>query len=132
MDRLPAGDPGSSLSAVVTLSAGGVVSDANGGFHPLGDHVESNISIDGQPISDQQSKFFSTQIPVNAIQSIEVITGAVPPEFGDKTSLVVNAITRSGLNQNKPTGSINASYGTFGTTHEDASIAYGNKKAGNL
>jgi len=132
IDKLPAGDPGSGLSTVITLSAGGVAADSNGGFHPLGDHFESNISLDGQPISDQQSKIFSTQIPVNAIQSIEVITGAVPPEFGDKTSLVVNAITRSGLNQNKPTGSINASYGTFGTTHEDAAIAYGNKKAGNF
>ncbi|HEY0349768.1 MAG TPA: carboxypeptidase-like regulatory domain-containing protein, partial [Pyrinomonadaceae bacterium] len=101
IDKLPAGDPGSGLSTVVTLSSGGVAADSNGGFHPLGDHFESNISLDGQPISDQQSKIFSTQLPVNAIQSIEVITGAVPPEFGDKTSLVVNAISRSGLNQNK-------------------------------
>src|SRR5947209_3708061 len=132
MDRLPARDPGSGLSTAVTLAAPGVAADSNGGFHPLGDHFESNMSLDGQPISDQQSKIFSTQVPVNAIQSIEVITGAVPPEFGDKTSLVVNAISRSGLNQNKPTGSINASYGKFGTTHEDAAIAYGNKKAGNF
>lgn len=132
ISRLPAGDPGSGLSTIVTLSAGGVAADSNGGFHPLGDHFESNMSLDGQPIADQQSKIFSTQLPVNAIQSIEVITGAVPPEFGDKTSLVVNAISRSGLNENKPTGSINASYGTFGTTHEDASIAYGTKKVGNF
>src|SRR5437868_5977907 len=132
IDKLPAGDPGSGLSTIITLSAGGVAADSNGGYHPLGDHFESNMSLDNQPISDQQSKFFSTQIPVNAIQSIEVITGAVPPEFGDKTSLVVNAITRSGLNQTKATGSINASYGRFGTTHEDASVAYGNKTAGNF
>lgn len=132
IDRLPAGDPGSGLSTVVTLSAGGVAADSNGGYHPLGDHFESNMSLDSQPISDQQSKFFSTQIPVNAIQSIEVITGAVPPEFGDKTSLVVNAITRSGLNQTKPTGSFFGSYGTFGTTHEEGAVAYGNKRAGNF
>jgi hypothetical protein len=132
IDKLPAGDPGSGLSTVVTLSAGGVAADSNGGFHPLGDHFEAGMSLDSQPISDQQSKFFSTQVPVNAIQSIEVITGAVPPEFGDKTSLVVNAITRSGLNQTKPTGSIDGSFGKFGTTHEDASVAYGNKKAGNF
>jgi len=132
INRLPAGDPGSGLSTIVTLSAGGVAADSNGGFHPLGDHFESNMSLDGQPISDQQSKAFSTQLPVNAIQSIEVITGAVPPEFGDKTSLVINAISRSGLNENKPTGSINASYGKFGTTHEDVSIAYGTKKVGNF
>ena len=94
IDRLPVRDPGSGLSTAVTLSAPGVAADSNGGFHPLGDHFESNISLDNQPISDQQSKFFSTQIPVNIIQSMEVVTGAVPAEYGDKTSLVINAITR--------------------------------------
>lgn len=132
INRLPLRDPGSGLSTAVTLAAPGVAADSNGGFHPLGDHFESNISLDNQPISDQQSKFFSTQIPVNIIQSMEVITGAVPPEFGDKTSLVVNAITHSGLNQRKPTGSFNALYGSFGTTHEDGSLAYGNAKGGNF
>ena len=126
MDRMPVRDPGSGLSSVVTLSSPGVAADSNGGFHPFGDHFESNISLDGQPIPDQQSKFFSTQLPVNAIQSMEIITGGVPPEFGDKTSLVINAVSRSGLNQRKPTGSFNTLYGTFGTTHEDGSFAYGN------
>ncbi|HJP91567.1 MAG TPA: TonB-dependent receptor [Pyrinomonadaceae bacterium] len=132
MDRLPVRDPGSGLSAAITLSAPGVAADSNGGFHPFGDHFESNISLDGQPIPDQQSKIFSTQFPVNAIQSMEVITGGVPPEFGDKTSLVVNAISRSGLNQKKPTGSFNALYGTFRTTHEDGALAWGNSKGGNF
>ena len=132
IDRLPVRDPGSGLSTAVTLSAPGVAADSNGGFHPLGDHFESNISLDNQPISDQQSKFFSTQIPVNIIQSMEVITGAVPAEYGDKTSLVINAITRSGLNQKKPSGSFNTLYGSFGTTHQDAALAYGNAKGGNF
>src|SRR6266403_601047 len=132
INRLPAGDPGSGLSTIVTLSAPGIAADSNGGFHPLGDHFESNISLDNQPISDQQSKFFSTQIPVNIIQSMEVVTGAVPAEYGDKTSLVINAITRSGLNQKKPSGSFNTLYGTFGTTHQDAALAYGNAKGGNF
>lgn len=130
--RLPVRSPGNGLSDVVTLAAPGVVADSNGFMHPLGDHAQVNISLDNQPISDQQSKAFSTQIPVNAIQSMEVITGAAPPEYGDKTSLVINAITHSGLNQRKPTGSFNTLYGTFGTTHEDASLAYGNARWGNF
>src|SRR5260370_17440517 len=81
------------------LSSGAVAADSNGFFHPLGDHAQTSFSIDGQPISDQQSKQFSTQIPLNAIQSMELITGAPPAEFGDKTSLIVNAVTRSGLAQ---------------------------------
>ena len=126
------GDPGSGLSTVVTLSAPGVAADSNGGFHPEGDHFQSQIVIDGTPVTDQQSKIFSTQIPVNAIESVEIVTGAAAAEYGDKTSLVINSTTRSGLNKKKPTGSFNGSYGTFGTTHEDGAIAYGNAKAGNF
>lgn len=132
IQRLPIRSPGNGLSDAVTLAAPGVVADSNGFVHPLGDHAQETIVVDNQSISDQQSKAFSTQIPVNAIQSMEVITGATPAEFGDKTSLVINAITRSGLNQKKPTGSFNTLYGTFGTVHEDGSLAYGNAKVGNF
>src|SRR2546425_11775755 len=130
--RLPVRSPGSGLSDVVTMAAPGVVADSNGFFHPLGDHAQTSYSIDNQPISDQQSKAFSTQLPPNAIQSMEVITGATPAEYGDKTSLVVNAITKSGLNQKKPTGSFNTTYGSFGTVSEDASLGYGKEKLGNF
>jgi hypothetical protein len=132
IQRLPVRQPGNGLSDVVTLSAPGVVADSNGLYHPLGDHAQSSISLDNQPISDQQSKAFSTQVPVNAIQSLEVITGATPAEYGDKTSLVINALTHSGLNQKRPTGSFNSLYGTFGTVHEDATLGYGNERAGNF
>src|SRR6202165_2857037 len=132
INRLPPGDPGSGLSTVVTLSAPGVAADSNGGFHPEGDHFQSQIVVDGTPITDQQSKIFSTQIPVNATESVAIAPGAAAAEYGDKTSLVINSTTRSGLGKKKPTGSFNGSYGTFGTTHEDGAIAYGNAKAGNF
>jgi hypothetical protein len=132
ISRLPVRSVGAGLSDVVTLAAPGVVADSNGFFHPLGDHAQTSYSIDNQPVSDQQSKAFSTQLPPNAIQSMEIITGSTPAEYGDKTSLVVNAITKSGLNQKKPTGSFSTTYGTFGTIGQDASLAYGNEKAGNF
>jgi hypothetical protein len=130
--RLPVRTPGSGLSDVVTQAAPGVVADSNGFFHPLGDHAQTSYSIDNQPISDQQSKAFSTQLPPNAVQSLEIITGATPAEYGDKTSLVVNVITKSGLGQKKPTGSLTTLYGTFDTVSQDASLAYGGDKVGNF
>src|SRR5256884_4951742 len=130
--RLPVRSPGSGLSDVVTLAAPGVVADSNGFFHPLGDHAQTSYSVDNQPISDQQSKTFSTQLPPSAVQSLEVITGATPAEYGDKTSLVVNAITKSGLNQKKPTGAFNTTYGSFGTVSLDGSLGYGNARLGNF
>ena len=101
-DKLPLESASSSLSSLVTLATPGVAADSNGLFHGLGDHAENQFSIDGQPITDQQSKVFSNQLPVDAVQSVEVIEGAPPAEYGDKTSLVIVATTRSGLGQTVP------------------------------
>jgi len=130
--KLPTLSPGSGLSDAITLASPGVVADSNGLFHPLGDHAQVTYSIDGQPISDQQSKLFSTQLPLNAIASTELITGAPSPEFGDKTSLVVNAVTQSGLGAGKPFGSFALQYGSFGTPSEEGSIGWGNARSGNF
>ncbi|MBI1358094.1 MAG: TonB-dependent receptor [Acidobacteria bacterium] len=131
LSKLPVSSPGSNLSDAITLSSGAVAADSNGFFHPLGDHAQTSFSVDGQPISDQQSKAFSTQIPLNAIQSTELITGAQQAEYGDKTSLVVNAVMRSGLGR-KPTGSLVGQVGSFGTYSEEGTYGLGNEKVGNF
>jgi hypothetical protein len=101
----------SALSSLITNATPGVAADSNGFFHPLGEHADTTFSIDGQPISDQQSRIFANQLSPNAIQSLEVINGLIPPEFGDKSSLVVRATTRSGLGLAEPTGSVSFGYG---------------------
>jgi len=131
-DKLPLESQSSSLSSLVTLSSPGISADSNGLFHGLGDHASNSFSVDGQPISDQQSKVFSNQLPEDAVQSLEVIEGAPPAEYGDKTSVVIVATTRSGLGVNKPTGSITTSYGTFGTANAGFNLSYGRDKWGNF
>ncbi|HUS06940.1 MAG TPA: TonB-dependent receptor [Bryobacteraceae bacterium] len=131
LSKLPSLSPGAGLSDAILLSSPGVAADSNGFFHPLGDHAQTTFSIDGQPVSDQQSKQFSTQIPLNALESMELVTGAPNAEFGDKTSLVVNAQTRSGLGH-KPFGSLVGQYGSFGTIGEEATLGMGNAKVGNF
>ena len=113
-DKLPLESQSSSLSSLVTLASPGISGDSNGQMHGLGDHASNSFSLDGQPISDQQSKVFSNQIPTEAVQSMEVIAGAPPAEYGDKTSVVIDVTTRSGLGVMQPRGDITASYGTFG------------------
>src|SRR5262249_26860718 len=130
LSKLPTLAPASGLSDAITFTSPGVVADSNGFFHPLGDHAQTSFAIDGQPISDQQSKAFSTQVPVNAIQSMEIVTGTPNAEYGDKTSLVVNATTRSGLGMTKPRGSVLAQYGSFGTPSIEANVGVGGAKAG--
>ncbi|MEA2263126.1 MAG: hypothetical protein QOJ51_5951, partial [Acidobacteriaceae bacterium] len=132
IEKLPLESSSSSVSSLVTLSTPGVAADSNGLFHGLGDHASNSFSVDGQPISDQQSKVFSNQIPSNSIQSIQVIAGAPPAEYGDKTSLVIQVTTRSGQGLTKPTGSITTSYGSFGSATGGFDIGYGSQKWGNF
>ena len=131
-NKLPLESQSSSLSSLVTLASPGVAADSNGLFHGLGDHASNSFSIDGQPITDQQSKVFSNQLPSNAVQSIEVISGAPPAEFGGKTSLVIQVTTRSGLGVTTPTGSISSSFGTFGSATGSVDLSYGGKNWGNF
>jgi len=131
-DKLPLESTTSSLSSLVTLSTPGIAADSNGLFHGIGDHAENSFSIDGQPITDQQSKVFSNQLPVDSVQSMEVISGAPPAEFGGKTSVVIVATTRSGQGVTTPHGSVSVSYGSFGTSNLEADVAYGGKNWGNF
>ncbi len=130
--KLPAIDAGAGLSQAIVYSTGGVAADGNGFFHPLGDHAQVSFVIDGQPISDQQSKVFSTQLPTSAIQSMELVTGSPQAEFGDKTSLVANIVTRSALGAGRWFGNLDANYGSFGTTGGSLGLGYGTAKFGNF
>jgi hypothetical protein len=129
MNNLPTS--GTGLSDLISLSTPGVVADSNGFFHPQGDHAQTSYVVDGQPISDQQSRAFSTQMPENAFQNMEMITGSAAAQYGDKTSLVVEGVTRSGLGK-QPFGEFDADYGSFGSVGEKASFGFGGAKLGNF
>jgi hypothetical protein len=131
-DKLPLESQSSSVSSLVTLATPGIAADSNGLFHGLGDHASNSFSIDGQPISDQQSKVFSNQIPEDSIQSLEVIEGAPPAEYGDKTSVVIAVTTRSGLGVTEPHGSVTTSYGSFGSSNLGFNLSYGGTSWGNF
>src|SRR5271168_2418898 len=129
--NVPLESASSEVSSLVTLTTPGVAADSNGLFHGLGDHASNSFSVDNQPITDQQSKVFSNQIPSDSIQSMEVISGAPPAEFGGKTSLVIVVTTRSGLGVSPPHGQVTTSYGSFGSASAGFDLAYGGNNWGN-
>jgi len=131
-DKLPLESESSSLSSLVTLATPGIAADSNGLFHGLGDHASNSFSVDGQQITDQQSKVFSNQIPTESVQSMEVIEGAPPAEYGDKTSVVIVVTTRSGLGITQPHGDATVSYGSFGSSNAGFNLAYGGGAWGNF
>lgn len=132
MNMLPQPSPASGLSDLITYSSPSVAADSNGFFHPLGDHAQQTFVVDGQPNSDQQSKLFSTSIPANAVASMDIITAAPSAEFGDKTSMVVEATTKSGLGATAPHGALETYYGSFGTIGENANLSFGNNRFGSF
>ena len=130
--RLPIPSAAVGLNEVIIKAAPGVVADSNGFFHPVGDHAQTQFSIDNQPVTDQQSRIYSNQLSPDAVQAMEVITGVAPAEYGDKSSLVVHIVTKSGLDQPKPTGEFLAGFGTFSTPTVDASVGMGSHRFGNF
>jgi hypothetical protein len=130
--KIPLPSSSASVSSLVTLASPGVSADSNGMFHGMGDHASNSFSVDGQAITDQTSKTFSNQIPMDSVQSLEVIPGAPPAEYGGKTSLVIVATTRSGLGNPTPHGEVTASYGSFGSSNVGFNIADGSTKVGNF
>jgi len=131
ISKLPL-DSSSGLNQIITLASPGVVSDSNGFFHPIGDHAQTQFSIDNQPVTDQQSRVYSNQISPDAVQSMEIITGVAPAEYGDKSSLVVHIVTKSGLDQPKPTGSVEFGYGSFKSPSGDMNVGGGSHAVGDF
>jgi hypothetical protein len=128
--KLPSSAVG--LNQVITMASPGVVADSNGFFHPVGDHAQTQFAVDNQPVTDQQSRLYSNQLSPDAVQSLEVMTGVAPAEFGDKTSLVVRVVTKSGLGQAKPTGSASVGYGSFGSSFADVTFGAGSQAVGDF
>ena len=132
IQNLPSESVNAALSSILTLATPGVAADSNGVFHPLGEHAETSFSVDGQPISDQQSRIFSNQISASTLQEMRTLQGAPPAEFGDKTSLIVEATTRSGLDAGRYAGTLSIEYGSFDTPAASITVSSGSKIFGNF
>jgi hypothetical protein len=132
INKLPLESSSIGLNQVITMASPGVVADSNGFFHPVGDHAQTQFSIDNQPVTDQQSRIYSNQISPDAVQSMEVISGVAPAEYGDKSSLVVHIVTKSGLDQPRPSGNVSVAYGSFNSPTLEANIGAGSHAIGNF
>ena len=81
----------------ILLNFPGFAANANGAVHPRGAHNQMTYVIDGMPISDQFTGSFATSIDPSMVQSLELHTGDIPPDYGSKVSGVANITTHSGF-----------------------------------
>ena len=100
----------------VLLSMPGFAANANGAIHPRGAHNQMTFVVDGMPISDQLTGAFANAVDPSIVESLDLYTGNVPAEFGNKVSGVAVVTTRTGLNSSRLfQGSHQVSAGQFDT-----------------
>ncbi len=113
---LSAGNRG--LEAVL-VSFPGFAQNANGAIHPRGAHNQMTFVVDGMPISDQLTGAFANAVDPNIVQTVEMFTGNIPAEYGNKVSAVANITTKTGSGSGRAAaGSLQATaagFDTYGT-----------------
>jgi hypothetical protein len=112
--------PGRSLIDLVGAQPGWVF-EANGALHPRGSEYQTQFVIDGIPYTENRSPAFSPGMDAADVQSVSVITGDFPAEFGRKLGGVVEVTTKSQFQQGLH-GEINVSGGSFDTAGADGAI----------
>src|ERR1044071_201487 len=91
----------------------GFVPDALGNVYARGNHANIQYQIDGIPVPDSVGSLFAASIPTRLVQGLEIITGGMPAEFGDRLGAVVNLVTRAAGDW--PEGAAQMRYGSFKT-----------------
>ncbi|HEX7296485.1 MAG TPA: TonB-dependent receptor, partial [Pyrinomonadaceae bacterium] len=122
--------PSRAIESIVA-STPGFVTDDNGRMHPRGSESQVQYVVDGVPVTDNMSAIFSTSLDARTLRTVEVLTGGIPAEFGDKLAGVINVNTRSGL-EGPTQGGVSFSGGSFSTGEVAADFSTHTKKLGFL
>ncbi len=123
IDKQPGGD--NSLLNQVVLQAPGVAQDSFGQLHVRGEHNGLQYRLNGIIIPEGISVFGQTLDPRLA-DSMQLITGALPAEYGLRTAGIIDVQTKTGLFA--PGGQI----GIYGGSHDTVTVNgdYGGSSGG--
>ncbi len=116
--RLPLG--ASTPMNQVLLQAPGVVQDSHGGLHVRGDHANLQYRINGVIIPESIGGF-GQSLDARTVQTVKLLDGALPAQYGLRTAAVVDITTRSGRDLGDG-GSVGISGGSNSTLNPNASI----------
>ncbi len=123
IQALPFGDA-TPLNQLI-LQAPGVVQDSYGQLHVRGDHSNLQYRIDGVVIPEAISGF-GQALDTRFADHINILTGALPAQYGYRTAGIVDIRTRgTGLETG---GNVSGIGGTRG--HGEGSVEYGGAAAG--
>ncbi|MGA2602836.1 MAG: TonB-dependent receptor [Verrucomicrobiia bacterium] len=83
----------------VLLQAPGVVQEEFGEVHVRGDHGDVQYRINGVSLPESLNGF-GQEIDTHLIQSVTLITGTMPAQFGDRTAGIIDVTTKTGSQLN--------------------------------
>ncbi len=115
---MPSGD--NSLLNQVIMQAPDVAQDSFGQFHVRGEHNGLQYRLNGIILPEGISVFGQSLDP-RLISSMQLITGALPAEYGLRTAGIIDLTTKSGALE--PGGTVSIYGGSHGTV--EPSINYG-------
>jgi outer membrane receptor protein involved in Fe transport len=92
----------------------------NGGLHVRNEHLNVQYRIDGVIIPDGVS-FFGNDLNTRFVDSMQLITGSLPAQYGLRTAGIIDIQSKSGLFQ--PGGSITTNGGSYNPINP--SLEYG-------
>ena len=114
--------PGRSLQDLVNSQPGWLY-EGNAVLHPRGSEYQTQIVVDGIPLTDNRSPSFGPEIEADDVQSMSIYTANFPAEYGRKMGGVVEVNTardaRAGLH-----GQVVLSGGSFRTGGAFAQAQY--------
>jgi len=104
----------------VVLQSPGVVQDSYGQLHVRGDHANVQYRIDGVVIPEAISGF-GQSLETRFADNIDVLTGALPAQYGYRTAAVIDIKTKAQAEGNS--GSVSYTGGSNGHNEESGEIA---------
>ncbi len=109
-------------------STPGIALDSNNQAHPRGEHTQTSIYIGGFQLGNALSGRFGPLIVPDALENIEVQTGAYAPEYGSETAAILNTTIKQGTIN--PTFNLQGGAGGFAT--RQGSLSFGGQFGGPL
>lgn len=131
VDRLGAGTiaeretslPGRSLQDLVNSQPGWLY-EGNAVLHPRGSEYQTQLVVDGIPLTDDRSPGMGPAMDVDDIQAMSVYTADFPAEYGRKLGGVIEINTARNVTPGLH-GKIELSGGSFNTRNGYADLQYG-------
>lgn len=102
------------FSHLITSTVAGAASAPSGEFHVRGSHGQYTYYLDGAPLPESVSGSFSDLIDPKNIETLRVLTGGFPAQYGNNLAAVFDVTARAGQ-PGRPRGFAQQLAGGFGT-----------------